>query len=246
MPDMAHSIAYEANVYKNYKLNTWDEESTLPLKDLAIARLPVKGTVPRGYAGVSLSQGTSKEDVLAMLTGRNGGINVPVNGSVPYYYADTEEDRTRATADIQAIPIPITAVGLKKGEELYNIFCAVCHGTAGNFNDGIYASGIYPAAPAILINDEFVASSPGRYYHALMYGKNVMGAYKDKISYEERWNVIHYIYALQAKDRKLKYDEQSNTLNQFAIPASQVVKAAPASDETAAPNEAGGHSTASH
>ena len=41
-----------------------------------------------------------------------------------------------------------------------------------------------------------------------MYGKNVMGSYKDKISYEERWQVIHYIRSLQAKDKKLEYSEQ--------------------------------------
>ncbi|NJL76590.1 MAG: hypothetical protein HC892_17810 [Saprospiraceae bacterium] len=122
MPDMAHSIAIESNVYKDYKLNSWNDESTISLKEFATSRLPVKGTVPRGYAGVSLMQGGSKEDVLAMLNGNNGGIAVPVNGSVPYYYEDTEEDRTRATQDMQVNPFPITKAGLEKGEELYNIF----------------------------------------------------------------------------------------------------------------------------
>ena len=35
-----------------------------------------------------------------------------------------------------------------------------------------------------------------------MYGKNVMGGYSDKLSYEERWQVIHYIHSLIAGQRE--------------------------------------------
>lgn len=209
MPDMAHSVAVEANTYNYYGLNTWDKESTVELKDLAGGRLPAKGTVPRGYTSIE----TTQESI-----GTPNAIVVPANGSVPYHYEDTEEERARAIAEIISNPFPITKDGIAKGKELYEIFCSICHGTAGNFNDGIYATGIYPLAPANLINEEFTAASPGRYYHALMYGKNAMGAYKDKISYEERWQVIHYIRSLQAKELDLEYGEEENTLNKYATP----------------------------
>ena len=52
-----------------------------------------------------------------------------------------------------------------------------------------------------------------------MHGKNVMGGYSDKISYEERWNVIHYIRSLQAKELKLTYSQLENTLNTVDKPA---------------------------
>jgi hypothetical protein len=55
-----------------------------------------------------------------------------------------------------------------------------------------------------------------------MYGKNVMGYYKDKLSYRERWDVIHWIRALQAKDRKLTYSHEENTLNAYATPVAMV------------------------
>lgn len=67
--------------------------------------------------------------------------------------------------------------------------------------------GKYPAQPAILVSDEFIAASNGRFYHAIMHGKNVMGAYSDKLSYKERWEVIQYIRSLQAQAKGLKYDE---------------------------------------
>jgi Ran GTPase-activating protein (RanGAP) involved in mRNA processing and transport len=63
-----------------------------------------------------------------------------------------------------------------------------------------------------------------------MYGKNMMGAYKDKLSYEERWQVIHYIRGLQAKEKKLAYNETENTLNEWAIAGSMVKKMASTMD----------------
>lgn len=247
VPDMGHSIAYEANVYNYYYHNTWDSASVFKLKELSNPRLPVEGTVPRGYAGVHFaSTTTAKNAAMGTLTGEGNAISVPINGNVPYYYEDTEEDRTKATEEITDNPFPITDAGIARGKELYNIACAVCHGEGGKGEKGgIYASGIYPAAPANLVNEEFSAASNGRLYHALMYGKNMMGAYADKLSYEERWQVIHYIRALQAKEAKLAYSEQENTLNPaFGMPGasylSQNVEVEQPSEEE--DNPAGGSS----
>jgi len=235
MPDMAHSVAVESNVYFNYDRNTWDEESALSLKDLSNPHLPVKGTVPRGYAGVA--QYTNPLDRMKaeeQIRGRNAVNAVPIsmNGHVPYYYQDTEEERTRAIAEIINNPYPISAVGLEKGKELYNVFCGICHGEKG---DGLGylvreadpsngdAGGVYPAAPANFLLDDLINSSNGRYYHSIMYGKNVMGGYADKMSYEERWQVIHYIRSLQAAEKKVAYDENENGLNpQFGTPLTKL------------------------
>jgi mono/diheme cytochrome c family protein len=215
MPDMAHSIAYEANVYTNYYQNTWEEASInngsgKTLLELSSPRKPVKGTIPRGYAGGSQPPGAADR-----------GINVNPNGSVPYYYEDTEPERVRAIAEIINNPYSITEDALADGKNLYNIFCATCHGEKADGNGYLVRDdgGKYPAQPANLINEEFTAASNGRFYHALIYGKNVMGGYSDKVSYEERWNVIHYIRSLQAKETGTKYNYLRNTLNDVAVPA---------------------------
>lgn len=106
----------------------------------------------------------------------------------------------------------------------------------------------YPAAPANFLLDQFLEASNSRYYHAIMYGKNVMGGYADKISYEERWQVIHWIRALQAKEKKLEYNAEANTLNPaFGTPASQAPSLAQKmTDEAEMPAEAGDHSEGDH
>jgi hypothetical protein len=72
-----------------------------------------------------------------------------------------------------------------------------------------------------------------------MYGKNVMGGYAEKLNFEERWQVIHYIRSLQATAKGLAYSATSNTLNaNFGVPAAQAKKLATA--PAPAPNSGGG------
>ena len=223
MPDMGHSIAYEANTYFDYYLNTWDSASVKDKYELAQPGTPVKGTVPRGYAGYYLAgvanPGTNDYDAKAEAVAELYGVTdkiqtkyTPVNGSVPYYYVDTEADRLRAIEDLDKNPFPITVDGLKRGAELYNLFCAICHGEKGDGNGWIYENGAYPAAPRNFLVQEWVDTSAGLYYHAFMYGKNVMGSYKDKVSYEERWQIIHHIRALQAKEFDKNYAPDVNDM----------------------------------
>jgi len=222
MPDMAHSIAYEANTYFDYYQNSWEETSVKNKYDLAQPGTPVKGTVPRGYAGYSLAEAGESSpgyqaemavmNELYGMSGKTQTISTPVNGYAPYYYVDTEADRARAIAEMPGNPFPITVDGLKRGAELYNLFCAICHGEKGDGNGYIYELGTYPAAPRNFLEQTWVDTSAGLYYHAMMYGKNVMGAYSDKVSYEERWQIIHHIRALQAKEFEQTYDAETNTL----------------------------------
>lgn len=224
MPDMAHSIAYEANYYNYYYNNTWGSKDEY--YRFAQPREPVEGTIPRGYAGTALSgdEGEASSD---------NSISIPMNGSVPYYYDDTEEDRTRAMTEIIENPYPITTQGLAEGEKLYTTFCAICHGDKGDGagylvrDDG----GVYPVQPAILINDEFTAASNGRLYHAIVYGRNLMGGYADKVGYEERWQIIHYMRSLQAAEKKLEYTQYINTLNNIDKPAGDIDEDISMSDE---------------
>ncbi|TXF87555.1 cytochrome c [Neolewinella aurantiaca] len=229
MPDMAHSLAVEANTYNYYYYNTWDEESTVELAKLVYPRTVPAGTVPRGYAGARAPKSIDEALMMrgSMVDANNmSAISVPTNGSVPYYYDNTPEGRLQAIAELQENPFPITEEGLARGRNLYNIFCGICHGMGGDGLGYLYdeeqnPNAKYPLAPANFMNDEFIAASNGRYYNAIMYGYNAMGAYADKINYEERWQVIHYIREMQAKKQEKEYSPMANTFNaSFGTPGS--------------------------
>lgn len=207
MPDMVHPVGYEANYYDYYYFNRWGSEAEY--KKVASPRLPVKNTIARGFAG-----GASNDP----------GVSTP-NGYVPYYYGDTEDERTRASNELKLNPYPISEKNITEGKKLFDINCAICHGVKGDGagylvrDDG----GKYPVAPANFLLDTFYKSNNGRFYHAIMYGKNMMGSYADKLSYKERWQVIQYIRSLQAKAKNLQYDQSDNTLNDVDIPQSKWV-----------------------
>lgn len=224
MPEMAHSVTVESNVYNYYDLNTWDDESVIKLKELSNPRDPVAGTIARGYVGTANGGSMAKSNALMTGTYSNNAIRMAPNGSVPYYYGDSDAERARAIDEIISNPYPITEAGLERGKELYITFCGICHGDKGGADGYLARDGSpYPAAPANFLTTAFRDTSDGAYYHSIMHGKNVMGGYADKISYEERWQVIHYIRALQADEFKLAYSETENTLNASSIPGAAYV-----------------------
>ncbi len=185
MPDMAHSVAYESNVFMFYNQNRWGGEE--------------------GYTAFYKKY----------IQGAKPPANTIARGQRPHHYKDTEEERTRAMAEITENPIkPATEAELEKvlknGKNLYNIYCGVCHGETGNGNGVLYngGDGKYPNKPANYLSEDFlkVGDSDGRYYHAIVYGKNVMMPHADKLNFTERWEVIHYIRKMQADAKKEKYD----------------------------------------
>jgi len=170
MPDMYHSIAYEANYATYYPRNQWVDKKTY--YKYASPRKPVKGTIARD----------------------NG-----VSDSRPFYYGDTEEERQRAMREITTSPVPATEENIAKGKRLYNIYCAICHGEKGD-GEGFLVredGGVYPAMPANFLSADLKNSTDGRYYYAIMKGRNMMEPFYDKLDYEERWQVIQYIRSLQ-------------------------------------------------
>ena len=206
MQDMGHSIAYEGYSFNEFYHNRWNPEQYY---QLSTPRLPVPGTIARGSVGLSKYASSTipqdYTDALAIET---------INGSVPYYYNDNEAERTRAMQEIINNPYPITKANLDAGKTLYNVYCGICHGEKGDGSGYLVRDGgKYPAQPPSLISDEFISASNGRYYHAIMYGKNMMGSYADRLSYSERWKVIQYIRSLQATSKGKVYSETENTFN---------------------------------
>lgn len=199
MPDMAHSIAYEANYSNYYYNNTWDGEEAY--RSYAGPRKPVKGTVARGYLP---SKYQNLEDYRTSAEETHVALQEKVR------------DMMMADASIQNEITPTSKDELEKvlaqGGHLYSINCQVCHGEELDGNGVLYneGEGKYSAKPANLVNEEFSAATDGRFLNAILHGKGMMQSHTDKMSPMERWKVIHYIRSMQAAKNGTEYNPVGN------------------------------------
>lgn len=93
------------------------------------------------------------------------------------------------------IPIEITMKDMMRGQERFNINCAVCHGKAGH-GDGIVKE--YGLATIVTLQDERIRTmADGEIFNTITHGKNTMGAYGANVSVDDRWRIIAYLRALQ-------------------------------------------------
>ena len=123
----------------------------------------------------------------------------PAEGSVmrgwlPYDYENTIEGKASAKANLTN-PIPYNEENYVKGNELYNIYCAICHGVKGDGNGVLSKREKILGVPAY--NDAGRAITEGSVYHVMYYGINSMGSYASQMSEEELWQVDHYVMSLK-------------------------------------------------
>ena len=93
------------------------------------------------------------------------------------------------------IPLRISHESMLRGQQAYQIHCAVCHGRSGD-GDGITKSYGMIATPTFH-DDRIRSMADGEIYDIIVNGRNTMGAYGPKLSVEERWAVVAYVRALQ-------------------------------------------------
>ena len=125
---------------------------------------------------------------------------LPVDGTIPrgwqpYDYPNTTEGLNLAKTDLKN-PLDITEKNLSEGKELYDIYCAICHGEKG---DG---QGILVKREKILgipsYDDPGRIITEGGVYHVQMYGLNSMGSYASQTNELERWQITQYVMNLKA------------------------------------------------
>ena len=125
---------------------------------------------------------------------------LPVEGSIPrgwapYDYENSNQGLNLAKTELKN-PLDITEDNISEGEQLYTIYCAVCHGDKGD-GKGILAE-----------REKFLGipsyADPGReitmggIYHVQMYGLNAMGSYASQTNEKERWQIAMHVMDLKA------------------------------------------------
>ncbi len=118
--------------------------------------------------------------------------SVARNGGELYY---PKEQREAASA--RKNPVAATAASLKKGGELFAIYCTPCHGPSGR-GDGLIAAKFVP--PADLTNPDLQKARTDGYWQSyLSVGGAVMPAYGEALTPEERWHVVNFLRTLAKK-----------------------------------------------
>ncbi len=115
--------------------------------------------------------------------------SVPRSGGELYYPKEARE-----AASGRKNPVPPTPESVKKGGELFAIYCTPCHGAAGR-GDGLVAAKFVP--PPDLSNPELhKARTDGYWQSFLSVGGAVMPAYGEAMSPHERWDVVNFLRTL--------------------------------------------------
>jgi mono/diheme cytochrome c family protein len=92
-------------------------------------------------------------------------------------------------------PVPATANSLQRGEVLYGIDCAVCHGVDGT-GDGTL-SGFFRPPPADLTSQDVQALPDANIFLAITQGRGDMLKLSENLSPSQRWDVVNYVRSLQ-------------------------------------------------
>jgi cytochrome c553 len=84
---------------------------------------------------------------------------------------------------------------LERGRERYDIFCAPCHGEAGD-GDGTVVRRGFPRPPSFH-DDRLRQASDAHFYAAITEGYGAMYPYAGRISSDDRQAIVGYVRALQ-------------------------------------------------
>ena len=182
------------------------------------SREPVAGTVPVGFAipDKTAAEGGGREDFGFSFP---GDISYYNSGRIGDFWGDGMPDEVRNESGA------IDESFIKRGQERYNISCAICHGKSGDGKGAIayYGTGgiptkttndqgeevdvefNYPVLANIANFYDAQFSDPankmfrtdGDIFNTISNGKGQMGAYGSNITVRDRWAIVAYIRTLQ-------------------------------------------------
>lgn len=124
---------------------------------------------------------------------------IPVEGTIsrgwmPYPYENTNDGYNLAKQELSN-PLPYTEENVVKGGQLYDIYCAICHGAKGDGKGNLVQREKILGVPSY--DDAGRAITEGSVYHVMFFGRNAMGSYASQTTELERWQIDHYVMSLK-------------------------------------------------
>jgi mono/diheme cytochrome c family protein len=163
------------------------------------SRLPVGGTVPIGYEMPKPETTTSLAAAVGPYTHPRAGFSAGTD----YYNTGKMGDHWGT-----GIPVAVTRELMERGQQRFNITCAMCHGAAAEGN-GITKQ--YGLATVVSLQDERIRKmSDGEIFNTITNGKNTMMAYGPNVIIADRWAIIAYLRALQRSQNATTADIPEN------------------------------------
>jgi mono/diheme cytochrome c family protein len=92
-------------------------------------------------------------------------------------------------------PVAVTATSLARGQERFNIYCAVCHGQDGVGRSIMVEKGYQP--PPTFHEPPVLDYVDGRLFDVISNGVRNMPGYANQIPVDDRWKIVQYVRALQ-------------------------------------------------
>lgn len=121
--------------------------------------------------------------------------NTISRGWLPYEFANDLEGKDLAKLQPSPLDSLNSEANLAIGKELYDIYCAICHGAKGDGQGTLVKREKILGVPSYA--DAARDISVGSTYHTIYYGLNSMGSYAGQINYVERWQVSEYVMQLK-------------------------------------------------
>ncbi len=149
-------------------------------------RVPVPGTIPIGYDMPKPDQAPDTDPTGQMAMRPQIGFSVGSD-----YYNTGRMGLNWGTG----IPMDVTPQLMQRGEQRFNINCAVCHGVIGDGNGIAKQFGLTTVQS--LQQDRIRTMSDGEIFNTITHGKNTMMSYGGNITVPDRWAIIAYLRALQ-------------------------------------------------
>lgn len=128
-------------------------------------------------------------------------VPYPVQGTIrrgdlfPYPLPD-DSNGYKMSAEVKDPLPPLDTAQMKEAARLFNINCAICHGSKMDAQGPLATGGKVPAVANLTLS-QYVKMPVGTMFHSVTYGKNNMGSYASQLTRRQRWMVIQYVKSQQ-------------------------------------------------